>query len=269
MRRTIITFNIWDLPLWFVRGRDARIAKVADFLAAEDADIVCLQESFDVRHRLSIARRLGERYAMSDGHEETRKILGVKTFDMTGGLVVFSKFPIVSSRFFPFSRLMNVSCIEFLARKGFLEVVVETPEGPLRVIDIHAHKVARFGGRWVHLRQVERVLSFLKDAPTMPTVFAGDFNEDQMTRVPEFRERFRAAGFAHPGPDDEPLAPSYRKENPLVDAWPNRIASSERDDYVLLRGILGSGWNVVHYAPYADDARLSDHDPVMLVLEKK
>ena len=128
MRRTIITFNVWDLPLWFVRGRERRIAKVADYLAGQDADVICLQESFDVAHRLLIAHRLGDGYSMSDGHDRTRKMLGIKTFDVTGGLVVFSKFPIVRSRFFTFNRLVNVSWVEFLARKGFLEVVVSTPE---------------------------------------------------------------------------------------------------------------------------------------------
>ena len=44
----VVSFNIWDLPYWFVKDRKQRILLIADYLQRLDAEIVCLQESFDV-----------------------------------------------------------------------------------------------------------------------------------------------------------------------------------------------------------------------------
>ena len=55
----IVSFNIWDLPYWFVKNRRQRILQIAEYLQRLDAEIICLQESFDVHHRrLSLQRRL-------------------------------------------------------------------------------------------------------------------------------------------------------------------------------------------------------------------
>jgi endonuclease/exonuclease/phosphatase family metal-dependent hydrolase len=47
----IVSFNIWDLPYWFVKNRRQRILQIAEYLQRLDAEIICLQESFDVHHR--------------------------------------------------------------------------------------------------------------------------------------------------------------------------------------------------------------------------
>src|SRR5215470_12591865 len=71
----IVSFNIWDLPYWFVKNRHQRMLHIADFLQTLDAEIVCLQESFDVHHRRFLYERLGcDRYYVSGGFEETRKV---------------------------------------------------------------------------------------------------------------------------------------------------------------------------------------------------
>ena len=59
----IVSFNIWDLPYWFVKNRRQRILQIAEYLRRLDAEIVCLQESFDVHHRRLLYEHLGlERY---------------------------------------------------------------------------------------------------------------------------------------------------------------------------------------------------------------
>ena len=40
----IVSFNIWDLPVWFVQDRDERLVLMNDLLKNLDADIICLQE---------------------------------------------------------------------------------------------------------------------------------------------------------------------------------------------------------------------------------
>ena len=47
----IVSFNIWDLPYWFVKNRKPRILQIAEYLQRLDAEIICLQESFDIHHR--------------------------------------------------------------------------------------------------------------------------------------------------------------------------------------------------------------------------
>ena len=70
----IVSFNIWDLPYWFVKNREQRILQIAEYLRKLDAEIVCLQESFDVRHRRFLYESLGsDKYYASDGFETTRK----------------------------------------------------------------------------------------------------------------------------------------------------------------------------------------------------
>lgn len=265
MSLRIISFNIWDLPLWFVKRRTERMRRVGEYLKRAAPEVVCLQESFDVKHRKLIHDVLGDDYYIGNGHGKTRKLLGLKTFDMTGGLITYSRFPVITSRFIPFSRFLNVAFVEFLARKGFLETILRTPEGPLRVVNTHLHKISMIGSTWIHARQIRRILRFLKGEKEMPTILAGDFNEDRMMEHPWFRDAFAAAGFTDPEPaQGEKIRPSYRKENPYVNQWPNRVKVSERCDYVFFRG-LGRP-EVASYAPIPEHPPLSDHDPVALNL---
>src|SRR4029453_406530 len=98
----IVSFNIWDLPYWFIRNRKQRILQIAEYLRRLDAEIVCLQESFDVHHR-----RVRYEYLCfegdygSGGLEETGKA-PFGEFYTTGGLVFFKKSPLLHSTFFPF-----------------------------------------------------------------------------------------------------------------------------------------------------------------------
>lgn len=40
----VVSFNIWDLPYWFVKNREQRILQIAEYLQKLDAEIVCLQD---------------------------------------------------------------------------------------------------------------------------------------------------------------------------------------------------------------------------------
>src|SRR5262245_7615675 len=102
----IVSFNIWDLPYWFVKNRNQRILQIAEYLQRLDAEIICLQESFDVHHRRLLYEHLGlDKYYASGGFEETRKV-PLALFDTTGGLVIFSKFPIIQHKFISFNHFI-------------------------------------------------------------------------------------------------------------------------------------------------------------------
>src|SRR5215469_18877396 len=144
----IVSFNIWDLPYWFVKNRQQRMLQIAAYLQRLDAEIICLQESFDVHHRRFIYEHLGvERYYASGGLDATRHA-PLASFDTTGGLVIFSKFPLIQSHFRPFTQF-TPSWIERIARKGVLEATLETPYGHMQVLNIHLH-----GGQHVLARSI-------------------------------------------------------------------------------------------------------------------
>ena len=114
---TIVSFNIWDVPYWWVKNRQHRLRQIAAYLQRLDAEIICLQESFDVPHRRLLYDHVGvERYYASGGLEATRHA-PLASFDTTGGLVILSQFPIIQSHFRPFTQF-TPSCIERIARKG-------------------------------------------------------------------------------------------------------------------------------------------------------
>src|SRR5262247_4782036 len=163
----IVSFNIWDLPYWFVKNRTQRILHIAEYLQRLDAEIICLQESFDVHHRRLLYEHLGlERYYASGGFEETRKA-PLAVFDTTGGLAIFSKFPIIQHKFVPFNQF-TISLVERIGRKGVLEATIETPYGVMLVLNTHLHMGKSFFARNTRVKQLKSILEHIKVPPYLP-----------------------------------------------------------------------------------------------------
>lgn len=272
MEISLISFNIWDLPLLGSRSRRERVSQVAAYLKDLKSDIICLQESFDIRNRNLIYEKIGPRdYYMTDGGS-ARKALFFLSLDSTGGLAIFSKFPIRRSRFVPFSRIWNSAFSEFFSRKGFLEAVVETPHGLLRVVNVHLHQPSFFLDSYVRQSQIKYLLKYLEDDyGNLPVLLAGDLNEHNLARKTPFAEFLRTAGFLHPSLGlGRELAPTYRPENRYVKNlinWP--FQGPYRLDYFFLKGLREIGLGVSRYEPVHLSPPLSDHDPVVLVLKRE
>lgn len=266
MHLRVLSFNIWDLPLWHVKRRTERIERIAAHLASLNLDVVCLQEAFDTSHREFLRRALGKEYRMTDGGKP-RGIFFTK-LDTTGGLVTFSRFPIREYAFVPFNRLTNVGVPEFFARKGFLDAVVETPAGPIRVVNTHLHSPSfLFGDSRIRRRQLRTILRAV-DAQSgeLPALIAGDLNENNLDMRGVFGRLISQFRFLHP--TRGALRPTYRPENHYVEeSWINRVPSPLRLDYFLSRGAEQYGLRVARYEPLYLRPPLSDHDPVLLVLE--
>lgn len=260
----ILSFNIWDLPLFFVKDRRKRVLGTIKYLKGLDADVVCLQESFDMEHRKMFFEALRDKYHFSGGMSDSRRILFLKLFDKTGGLLTLSKFPIKKSRFVPYNRLLNSALGEVFARKGFLETILEAPEGELRVVNTHLHEEAIVFDRKVRLRQLKRIFRDMGGS-IMPAVLVGDLNQDAIEHQEDFAELFESLGFEHPkllGENEH----TYRPENPYVDNWVNRTKTPKRFDYILVRGLQDLGLKTSDYAPQHLPTALSDHDPILLTL---
>ena len=271
MKLKVISFNIWDLPLFFVKNRKERIKRTAEYLKKSDADIICIQESFDIKNRLFLKDTLTDSYYMAGDTEETRRLLFFKLFDMSGGLVVFSKFPIIRSNFVSYSRIFNSALGEIVARKGFLEVILKTPAGEIRVLNTHLHEETPFFDRTVRLSQLAKMFGLLSGEKDMPTILTGDFNEHALQNQQDFSILFESSGFQHPFHNGHASneTPSYRPENPYVDNWINRTVVPKRFDYVLVKDLKKIGMRAVQYGPQHLKPELSDHDPILLELSDK
>ncbi|MDD5527599.1 MAG: endonuclease/exonuclease/phosphatase family protein [Patescibacteria group bacterium] len=262
----IITYNIWDLPLWFNKERQARIAKVAEFLKKQNADIVCLQETWDAENQNLLQKMMGPDYFCAFGEKKSQKHWLKNFSNFCGGLMIFSKFPVSEENFFPFPRL-NYSFTEMCGHKGFLEAVLETPWGKLRMIDTHLHSWI-FWGKKFRLKQLRKIMSRL-EANDLPVILAGDFNQHDILGHELFAAMLANNNFNIPAGEESLFsAPTYRRENPFVDMWPNRVPFSHRLDYIFTRGLERWGFAVKDHRPIILEPTLSDHDPVELVLTK-
>jgi len=263
---TIVSFNIWDVPYWFVKNRQQRMLQIAAYLQRLDAEIICLQESFDVSHRRLIYEHLGgERYYASGGLEATRHA-PLASFDTTGGLVIFSQFPIIEYHFRLFTQF-TPSWIERIARKGVLEATLETPYGLMQVCNVHLHGGKHVLARSIRFKQLKSVVERMQGQRNVPAILAGDFNEHVLMDQKKFTNLLQSRHLTHTFQGEHgPCMPSYRVENPLVNTWLNRSKYSRRLDYIFIS--LPEGWDlqVVQYEPLYLIPPLSDHDPVLLSL---
>ena len=264
----IITFNIYDLSLWFVKNRRQRIEGITRELLKLNPDIICLQESFDVEHRQKINDALSSRYysTISNKKIATRRIFH-KKMDITGGLVVFSKFPIRESVFTPFNRWAHTSFIEFFARKGLLSIILKTPLGPVRVVNTHLTNKVLFLNRAIRKKQFQMVIDLVKNDKKIPTFITGDFNEHNLMADRHYRELITEQGFIEPihfqGLES---MPTYRKDNIYVDTFINRIKGHQQLDYILIGHLNNQAIKKINIKPLYFNPSLSDHDPLLLTL---
>ena len=258
----IITLNIWDLPLWFVRDRKERMARIVGYLNTLDADIICLQESFDPYHR-KVMNALLTNYQSTDASPQNRNIFFI-SFDTTGGCVTFSKFPIIKTSFIRFFR--PFFSIEFFSGKGALITLINTPYGVIRVVNTHLYKKSFLFDRTIRLRQLEYLFVFLRTDESLPTILAGDFNEHGLMHNPRFSALMHKEHFIHPKTDR--WDPTYRKDNPYVSIWMNMVLASKRFDYILHSNLDLLRLKPSRYEVMYSTRPFSDHDPVVLVFRQ-
>ncbi|GAA3338583.1 hypothetical protein GCM10020358_19190 [Amorphoplanes nipponensis] len=186
-------------------------------------DVVCLQEVLLPAHA-TLLHRLARHY----GHHAWSGA-GL----LHGGLVLLSRWPIHAARFRRYPRTGAVRP-EYLMRKGVQLAVVETPGGPLAIVNTHLS--ANRDGDWSpagrHTRIARAELGHLAGElaaldPALPVVAVGDYNlpRDAVTLT----EFLAATGLTDALAGD--TAPTYRP----TPRWPAPPAL----DHVLLRSAPG------------------------------
>jgi endonuclease/exonuclease/phosphatase family metal-dependent hydrolase len=147
-----------------------------DAIARADVDIVLLQEVTSEWKRV-LEGRFAKQYPHSIFRIHTRA---------AGGLAVLSKLPITAEELFPSPE-----------RGGFPaeRLVVETGFGALQILNVHL-RPAIDGGSWIKgfmttppLRRREIESYWRKMVKDMPTIVAGDFNEDSTGTALSFLAR--------------------------------------------------------------------------------
>ncbi len=281
----VATFNAWALPIRIpTQEKRRRLKRLPEALVGLDADIIVLQEMFDVKARRRLLRELCPPYQTTPEAGRSRRILRLLPIDATGGLVVLSRLPIASSRFIPHPSDLGTKPDERVGRKGAMIVRIETPLGPVTVFAIHLYAGTKPKDTLVRTGQLAPLLRTLDaEADGTPVVLAGDINTSPSVAYP-----------ASPGPEN-PLTPEYaalveaRFSDPLPPnptpasrsaTWVpsrNRYAAlpyqetktDERYDYVLVRPGSEHEWTVKDARTVldGDGLYLSDHVGVMVELE--
>lgn len=155
---TILTYNV----NYGVAGDPGVIANIA----AADADVVLLQETNEA-WEAAIVAAVGARYPFVRFHAPVRLA--------PEGMGVLSRFALESDELLP-------SPVGWFPAE---RVVVRTPAGPLQIVNTHLRPAVSESGNWVvgffttgPLREREVRAHLPRLDASLPTLWAGDFNED-------------------------------------------------------------------------------------------
>ncbi|HSN27989.1 MAG TPA: endonuclease/exonuclease/phosphatase family protein [Kofleriaceae bacterium] len=213
-----------------------------DAIAEEDADIVLLQE-ITAEWQRALASRFAAQYPVQVFRIHTRA---------AGGLAVLSKLPIKAEEVLP--------CPE----RGWFpaeRLVLETGFGALQILNIHL-RPAIDGGSWFKgflttppLRRREIEAYWKKLARDLPTIVAGDFNEDPTGSAIAFLSRQGLARVPTDGPT------TWRYEH-VANGKAHDVLRMDIDHVMVDRSLVGRNGRVL-------DAGTSDHRPVVVTIEPK
>ena len=227
---TVMTFNV----NFGVAEAQANI----EAIAAADADIVLLQETTDEAEAV-LRRELGERYP----HAKFRSCC------RAGGLGILSRHPIVADDYL-------ASPIGWFPAWRF---VVDTPLGEVQLLDVHLRPPVSDSGSWVkgyfttgklRLEEITAYHSTLRD--DLPTILAGDFNENEDGAALEW---LAARDFTSVLPRFDDDATTW--------SWPLPLTSvhARLDHVVIDPDLVATSASVM-------DAGVSDHKPVVVELAR-
>ena len=169
----IISYNISALPKWLnLNGNPfKRIEQIIDLLIKNDADVICLQEVFDIKIRNRIAQEL----LKYDFHYKPSNSM----FCLSSGLMILSKYRIISKGFEAYN---NYSGEDSFSEKGILFITIEINNTVYTIINTHlnANAIFSLNRRCVRTRdkQMHQLIEFIKNNNRDNIILCGDFNID-------------------------------------------------------------------------------------------
>jgi endonuclease/exonuclease/phosphatase family metal-dependent hydrolase len=223
----VLTWNLW----WRFGAWQEREAAILATLELENADIICLQETWASDSGESQVARIAESLGYSHGRTPSPFWEGYSF-----GNAVLSRWPILSCETHPLPDntgrpTPRTACV----------VRIDAPVGVITVVCCHLeYRFDRSATRLAQTRSLANLVSSIRGTPdeAFPTLLVGDFNAipsaDEMRHLtglsaPEvpgliFHDAWELAGDGSPGH-------TWSSDNPLLaDAtWPNR-----RLDYIMV-----------------------------------
>jgi endonuclease/exonuclease/phosphatase family metal-dependent hydrolase len=239
----VASYNAWGVP--FSKDLAGRFRRLPPALLALEPDVICLQEVWAEPQREAIRVALEGRYRVAASRG--------------GGLFLASRFPILEESFTAFPSFEGLSLVERLARKGWLEAVLDAPGGRVRVVTTH---LALEGPRHLQLEVLARHLDARRD---LPVVLAGDLNTSATDA--SFR-RLVEAGWRDARDVERAADGAPAPRAPTRVGWPRSgRPGGWSPDHVLLRDGLSA--LRTRLALDTPEAALSDHNLLLVDLARE
>ena len=147
-------------------------------MSSEQVDVLCLQETFSKRLRKPLIDSLSRHYYSYSDYTCNKTIFGPLVKDCYGGLMTWSKFPIIKEKFYPFSRVEGMNFEEKIGGKGFLISTIITDDRLLHIVNTHLYSGMDEKSESIRYHQVQEIKNILSlnEYLTSPVILAGDFN---------------------------------------------------------------------------------------------
>lgn len=271
VRLTLVSFNVWALPVPLPgMDRVGRLPRIPAALAGMRPDLIVLQEAFDVRMKAFLADYFDAWHA-GPRIRCREPMVPVGEKDCTGGLVTLSRLPILEEAFWVHPTGEDAKLDERNGRKGFQITTVETPLGPVDVVNVHLYagrNEADEDHRLLQLAQLRAALDSTGSAGR-PVILAGDLNvvhpalavsDPERTPSRAYRYVVDSLGFADTRPEAVEGDLTYDvATNPYADLWYNRFEGRQVFDYVMVRVPEAMTFRVLRRERILDGDILSDH----------
>lgn len=177
---SLLTFNVWGLPVWLPRiDKVKRYASIPGSILNTNADIVCIQEAFDPKIRLRLLKTMDTAgYFFLEDYKCYRRMFVLFEKDCLGGLMTFSRYPIIWEKFYPHKILNDMKIDEKNGKKGFLISKINYTFGDIIVVNLHLYsgrskKDEKF--RMSQIYYLERIIDSLS-FQNLPIIIQGDLN---------------------------------------------------------------------------------------------
>jgi endonuclease/exonuclease/phosphatase family metal-dependent hydrolase len=227
----IMTYNIKMLPriLTYIHHMPVKRARILpQYLAAENVDVIVLEETFDGKAGYIIKRRLRKTYpyAMGPANRQAGTMF-------SSGVVILSKYPMKKLKQIKYKQCAGDDC---WARKGAMLVELSIKGRTIQVMGTHLQAGGTLAIKKSQYQQIEAMLEQYAK-PGVPQILAGDYNTFRKDTVlyPEMLRTLQA--------EDGPISGDmqYTSDdlvNDMSDNYGKNRPNPEQDiiDYILYKG---------------------------------
>ncbi len=275
----LVSFNAWALPVWIPKSdQKMRYKRIPSKLLATEADIICIQEAFAKKFRKTILPALYNDYYTYSNYRCNKSIAGPVVKDCHGGLMTFSKYPIINERFFEYPVHNNMRIEERIGEKGFLVSSIKIESETIYIINTHLYAGLNYEDELRRVEQIQYlndVLSQLHPNNSKDIFLLGDLN----IRHPDVAQKRK-----------EPIsivydyiikqmkfvdtAPSITSEDLTVDKSKNHYCGdsngSQKLDYCLYRSAHNEKHSIISTEVlFKGEESISDHMAWSVVIDSK